>query len=78
MEVIQNKQNPEEQAAERTPIVVSDLCKYYETKAGKVAALDHISFTVADGDFVGIVGKSGQLVPERHGERHKQRHKKSQ
>ena len=41
------------------PIVVDDLCKYYETKAGKVAALDHISFSVDDGDFVGIVGKSG-------------------
>ena len=41
------------------PIVVNDLCKYYETKAGKVAALDHISFSVEDGDFVGIVGKSG-------------------
>lgn len=41
------------------PVAVSDLCKYYETKAGKVAALDHISFSVDDGDFVGIVGKSG-------------------
>lgn len=41
------------------PIRVNDLCKYFETKAGKVAALDHISFSVRDGDFVGIVGKSG-------------------
>lgn len=41
------------------PIVVQDLCKYYEAKSGKVTALDHISFSVADGDFVGIVGKSG-------------------
>ena len=41
------------------PVIVEDLCKYYETKAGKVAALDHISFSVDDGDFVGIVGKSG-------------------
>ena len=41
------------------PIQVNDLCKYFETKAGKVAALDHISFSVQDGDFVGIVGKSG-------------------
>ena len=41
------------------PIIVNDLCKYYETKAGKVAALDHISFSVDDGDFVGVVGKSG-------------------
>lgn len=41
------------------PIIVDDLCKYYETKAGKVAALDHISFSVDDGDFVGIIGKSG-------------------
>ena len=43
----------------KKPIIVSDLCKYYETKAGKVAALDHISFSVDDGDFVGIVGRSG-------------------
>ena len=43
----------------KRPIIVNDLCKYYETKAGKVAALDHISFSVDDGDFVGIVGKSG-------------------
>ena len=41
------------------PIIVHDLCKFFETKAGKVAALDHISFSVSDGDFVGIVGKSG-------------------
>lgn len=41
------------------PIIVTDLCKYFETKAGKVLALDHISFSVQDGDFVGIVGKSG-------------------
>lgn len=41
------------------PIIVHDLCKYFETKAGKVPALDHISFSVSDGDFVGIVGKSG-------------------
>ena len=41
------------------PIIVTDLCKYFETKAGKVFALDHISFSVQDGDFVGIVGKSG-------------------
>ena len=41
------------------PIIVNDLCKYYETKAGNVAALDHISFSIDDGDFVGIVGKSG-------------------
>ncbi len=43
----------------KKPIIVNDLCKYYETKAGKVAALDHISFSVDDGGFVGIVGKSG-------------------
>ena len=41
------------------PVRVCDLCKYYETKAGRVAALDHVSFSVADGDFVGIVGRSG-------------------
>lgn len=41
------------------PIIVTDLCKDFETKAGKVTALDHISFSVQDGDFVGIVGKSG-------------------
>ncbi len=41
------------------PVIVRDLCKYYEMKAGRVAALDHISFSVADGEFVGIVGKSG-------------------
>ena len=38
------------------PIIVTDLCKDFETKAGKVPALDHISFSVQDGDFV---GKSG-------------------
>ncbi|MBR6089479.1 MAG: ABC transporter ATP-binding protein [Anaerolineaceae bacterium] len=45
--------------AVQPPIIVNDLCKYFETKAGNVSALDHISFSVADGDFVGIVGKSG-------------------
>ena len=41
------------------PIIVKDLCKYYEMKAGRVPALDHVSFSVSDGEFVGIVGKSG-------------------
>lgn len=41
------------------PVIVNDLNKFFETKAGRVPALNHISFSVDYGDFVGIIGKSG-------------------
>lgn len=40
-------------------IQVEHLSKYYETKAGRVSALSDISFSVEEGEFVGVVGKSG-------------------
>lgn len=38
---------------------VNDLKVYYRTLAGKVRALDGISFTVADGEILGVAGESG-------------------
>lgn len=40
-------------------IKVENLSKYYETKAGRVTALNQISFEVEEGTFIGIIGKSG-------------------
>lgn len=40
-------------------IEFKDICKYYETAGDTVKANDHLNFTIDDGEFVAIVGKSG-------------------
>ncbi len=40
-------------------IVANDICKTYPSMAGGVQALKHISFTIAEGEFIGVLGKSG-------------------
>jgi putative ABC transport system ATP-binding protein len=38
---------------------VQNLSKIYDTSAGRVVALDKVSFTINNGEFVSIVGPSG-------------------
>ena len=38
---------------------VEDLCKVYGRGENRVAALDHVSLSVEQGDFIAIVGSSG-------------------
>ncbi|MBR6578971.1 MAG: ABC transporter ATP-binding protein [Clostridia bacterium] len=38
---------------------IKDLTKKYSTLDGEIAALDGVSLTAADGEFIAIVGKSG-------------------
>lgn len=38
---------------------ILNLTKKYSTLDGEIAALDGVSFTAADGEFIAIVGKSG-------------------
>ena len=40
-------------------LVVDDLVKRFETPDGVLTAVDHISFTVAPREFVGVIGPSG-------------------
>jgi len=40
-------------------IAVRDLSKRYATRGGSLTALEDISFTVSEGDFVAVVGPSG-------------------
>lgn len=40
-------------------IRVSDVVKAYPLGAGEVVAVDHVSLTVAQGEFVAVVGRSG-------------------
>lgn len=40
-------------------LVVDRATKYYETKTGRVHALDNVSLEVADHEFVSLVGPSG-------------------
>ena len=40
-------------------IAIRELTKQYASRAGAVTALDHISFAVAEGEFVAVVGPSG-------------------
>ena len=40
-------------------LAVDNLRVYYRTLQGDVRALDGVSFTVADGEIMGIAGESG-------------------
>jgi NitT/TauT family transport system ATP-binding protein len=40
-------------------LVVDDIVKQFETPDGPVMALDHVSLTVAPGEFVTVIGPSG-------------------
>ncbi|NPV72174.1 MAG: ATP-binding cassette domain-containing protein, partial [Firmicutes bacterium] len=44
---------------ERAKIRVCDVTKAFRRRSGVVLALDRVSFTVGDGEFVCIVGPSG-------------------
>ena len=47
-------------AAPRAAIlVVDDIVKRFETPDGVLTALDHVSLSVAPGEFVGVIGPSG-------------------
>jgi NitT/TauT family transport system ATP-binding protein len=40
-------------------LVVDDIVKRFETPDGAMTAIDHISLSVAPGEFVGVIGPSG-------------------
>ena len=51
---------PVPQAASVEPVlVVDDIVKSFETPDGVITAVDHISLTVAPGEFLAVIGPSG-------------------
>jgi NitT/TauT family transport system ATP-binding protein len=40
-------------------LVIDDLVKQFATVDGTITAVDHVSFTVRDGEFLSIIGPSG-------------------
>ena len=40
-------------------LVVDDIFKRFETQDGGLVAVDHVSFTVAPGEFLSVIGPSG-------------------
>ena len=40
-------------------LVVDDIVKQFETQDGALVAVDHVSFTVAPGEFLSVIGPSG-------------------
>jgi NitT/TauT family transport system ATP-binding protein len=47
------------QAPSEPLLVVDDLAKEFRTTEGSLAALEHISFAVGEGEFVSLIGPSG-------------------
>jgi NitT/TauT family transport system ATP-binding protein len=46
-------------AAPEPLLVIDDVVKKFQTPEGDVVAVDHVSFTVAPGEFLSIIGPSG-------------------
>jgi NitT/TauT family transport system ATP-binding protein len=44
---------------DRAILVVDDIVKRFETPDGTLVAVDHVSFDVKPGEFVGVIGPSG-------------------
>ena len=66
MSVATTLKRPVEGSAEVKPILVVDnIVKRFETPDGVLTALDHVSLTVAPGEFLGVKaeGAARQLVP---------------
>ena len=42
-----------------TLLSLDRVCKFFDTPDGRIAAVDHVSFDVAEGEFVSIIGPSG-------------------
>src|SRR5213082_1308052 len=40
-------------------LVVDDLIKRFDTREGVLTAVDHVSLSIAPGEFVGVIGPSG-------------------
>ena len=40
-------------------LAVDDIVKRFETPDGVLTAIDHVSLSVAPGEFVGVIGPSG-------------------
>ena len=51
--------NAPEAAPGKPILVVHDIVKRFETPDGILTAVDHVSFTVAPGEFVSLIGPSG-------------------
>lgn len=49
--------------AVNTLLEVKNLKKYFATKAGPLCAVDDVSFDVARGETLGLVGESGAANP---------------
>jgi NitT/TauT family transport system ATP-binding protein len=53
------RESPAMSAAQEPLLVINDVVKRFETPDGAVTAVDHVSFTVAPGEFLSIIGPSG-------------------
>jgi NitT/TauT family transport system ATP-binding protein len=53
------RESPAMSAAPEPLLVINDIVKRFETPDGAVTAVDHVSFTVAPGEFLSIIGPSG-------------------
>ena len=57
--VVSESIRPENAGANSNALTVSNLSKIYDSAAGRVVALDDVTFSVKKGEFVSIVGPSG-------------------
>ena len=50
------------------PIAVKDLSKVYPARVASVVALERISFSVGEGEFIAVVGPTDHITNELIGE----------
>ncbi|MBJ6896448.1 ATP-binding cassette domain-containing protein, partial [Vibrio cholerae] len=54
-----NNNNSGENMSNKSPVELTNICKYYSSGEAEVRALDGVDLTIHQGEFLSILGPSG-------------------